>query len=195
MLSHSHDIVPGTYGQIIHSWQWRHNERDGVSNHQPHDCLLNRLFRRRSKKTSNLCVTGLCEGNSPGTGEFPAQRASHAENVSIWWRHYECFAANIPAIYYVASPIAFGWLPRASFTTEIMAWISNHMMTSSNGNIFRVTGPLCGEFTGHRWIPHTKASDAELWCFLWSAHKTTLRQIMMETPMIWDAVVLIMTSL
>ena len=34
---------------------------------------------------------------------------------------------------------------------------------------FRVTGPLCGEFPGHRWIPHTKASDAELWCFLWSA--------------------------
>ena len=42
------------------------------------------------------------------------------------------------------------------------------MMTSSNGNIFRVTGPLCGEFIGHRWIPHTKASDAELWYFLWS---------------------------
>ena len=40
------------------------------------------------------------------------------------------------------------------------------MMTSSNGNIFRVTGPLCGEFTGHRGIPRTKASDAELWCFL-----------------------------
>ena len=43
------------------------------------------------------------------------------------------------------------------------------MMTSSNGNIFRVTGHLYGEFTGRRWIPHTKASDAELWCFLWSA--------------------------
>ena len=43
------------------------------------------------------------------------------------------------------------------------------MMTSSNGNIFRVTSPLCGEFTGNRWIPLTKASDAELWCFLWSA--------------------------
>ena len=41
-------------------------------------------------------------------------------------------------------------------------------MTSSNGNIFRVTGPLCGEFTGHRWIPHTKASDVDLWRFLWS---------------------------
>ena len=43
------------------------------------------------------------------------------------------------------------------------------MMTSSNGNIFRVTGPLCGEFNGQRWIPRTKASDAKLWCFLWSA--------------------------
>ena len=42
-------------------------------------------------------------------------------------------------------------------------------MTSSNGNIFHVTGPLCGEFTGHRWIPLTKASDTELWYFLWSA--------------------------
>ena len=60
-----------------------------VSNHQPHDCLLNRLFRRRSKKTSKLRVTGLCAGNSPGTGEFPAQMASDAENVSIWWRHHE----------------------------------------------------------------------------------------------------------
>ena len=67
---------------------WRHNERDGVSNHQPHDCLLNRLFRRRSKKTSKLRVTGLCEENSPVTGEFPAQRASNAENDSIWWRHH-----------------------------------------------------------------------------------------------------------
>ena len=63
--------------------------RDSVSNHQPHDCLLNRLFRRRSKKTSRLRVTGLCVGNSPGTGEFPAQMASDAENVSIWWRHHE----------------------------------------------------------------------------------------------------------
>ena len=68
--------------------QWRHNERDSVSNHQPHDCFLNHLFRRRSKKTLKLRVTGLCVGNSPGTGEFPAQLASNAENVSIWWRHH-----------------------------------------------------------------------------------------------------------
>ena len=43
------------------------------------------------------------------------------------------------------------------------------MMTSSNGYILIVTLPLCGKPTGHRWIPRTKARDAELWCFLWSA--------------------------
>ena len=69
--------------------QLRNNERDGLSKHQPHDCLLNDLFRCRSKKTSKLRVTGLCEGNTPVTGEFPAQRASKAENVSILWRHHE----------------------------------------------------------------------------------------------------------
>ena len=50
--------------------------------------IVNRLFRRRSKKTSKPRVTGLCEGNSPVAGEFPAQKASNAENVSIWWRYH-----------------------------------------------------------------------------------------------------------
>ena len=68
--------------------RWRHNGRDSVSNHQPRDCLLNRLFRLRSKKTPKPRVTGFCAGNSPRTGEFPAQMASYAENVSIWWRHH-----------------------------------------------------------------------------------------------------------
>ena len=82
------------YQIIISCWhinislQWRHNGRDCVSNHQPHDCLLNHLFRRRSKKTSKLRVSALCAGNSPVTGEFPAQMVSNAENVSIWWRHH-----------------------------------------------------------------------------------------------------------
>ena len=75
---------------LVMGWplQWRHNGLDGVSDHQPHHCLLGRLFGLRSKKTSKLRVTGLCAGNSPGTGEFPAQMASNAENVSIWWRHH-----------------------------------------------------------------------------------------------------------
>ena len=45
-----------------HSLHWRHNDHDGISSHQPHGYLLNRLFRRRSKKTSKLRVTGLCVG-------------------------------------------------------------------------------------------------------------------------------------
>ena len=73
------------------------------------------------------------------------------------------------------------WLSQNS--CQAKPWIN--MMTSSNGNIFRVTGPLWGEFTGDRWIPLTKASDAELWCFIWSAPE----------PVIWDAIALIMTSL
>ena len=62
----------GHYVQEEITLKWRNNGCDGASNHQPHDCLLNRLFRRRSKKTPNPRVTGLCAGNSPGTGEFPA---------------------------------------------------------------------------------------------------------------------------
>ena len=62
-------------------------ERDGVSNHRRVDCLLNRFFRRRSKKTAKLRFTGPCGGNSPVTSEFPTQRANNAE-ISIWWRHH-----------------------------------------------------------------------------------------------------------
>ena len=51
--------------------RWRHNERDSVSNHQPHGCLLNGLLRHRSQKTSKLRVTGLCVGNSPGPVNSP----------------------------------------------------------------------------------------------------------------------------
>ena len=71
---------------------------------------------------------------------------------------------------------SFQWWPamyscHVTLVVFMGCWIndaSTSMMTSSNGNNFRVTGPLCGEFTGHRWIPLTKASDAELWCFLYS---------------------------
>ena len=63
----------------------------------------------------------------------------------------------------------FRWVWQLKSTQNQAKYLWFHMMTSSNGNIFRVAGHLCGEFTGPRWIPHTKASDAELWCFLWSA--------------------------
>ena len=68
------------------------------------------------------------------------------------------------------------------------------MMTSSNGYIFRVTGHLCGEFTGHRWILRTKANDAELWCFLSSASEYPVEQTIVRL-VIWNAIAVIMTSL
>ena len=79
--------------------KWRHNNRDGVSNQRRYDCLLNHLFRHRSNKTLKLRVTGHYAGNSLVTGEFPAQRASNAENISIWWRHHEI----VPLYYFKQS--------------------------------------------------------------------------------------------
>ena len=99
-IAHCHSLI----SWLLVTWQcqktlqWHHNECDDVWNHQPHNCLLNRLFRCRSKKTSKLCVTGLGEGNSLVTGEFSAQRPSNSENVSIWWHHYARTWANVLSI-------------------------------------------------------------------------------------------------
>ena len=119
--------------------RWRHNGRDGVSNHQPRDCLLNRLFRRRSKKTSKLCVTGLCAGNSPVTGEFPAQMASNAENVSISWRHHgQCsltpWLFNIDKLYRVFGNFRkkHGYIYQSSMTHICMKrWCQKWRKTNS----------------------------------------------------------------
>ena len=59
-----------TYHSLYPTLQWRHNGHDSVSIYQPHDCLLNGLFRCRSKKTK-LRATSLCDGNSPETGDSP----------------------------------------------------------------------------------------------------------------------------
>ena len=97
------------YGcNILHTIQWRHNERDGVTNHQPHNCLLNRLFKRRSKKTSKLRATGLCAGNSPITGESPHKGPVTRKNVSIWWRHQD---RNICR-----------FIPRTGLTLDCACW-------------------------------------------------------------------------
>ena len=62
----------------------------------------------------------------------------------------------------------------------------NNMMTSPNGNLFRVTGSLYGEFTGHRWNPLTEASEAELWCFFYLRLNKRLSKLLIcrwyETP-------------
>ena len=103
---------------------WRHNGPGGVSNHQPHHCLLNRLFGRRSRKTSKLRITGLCAGNSTVTGEFPAQMASNAENVSIWWRHHA--HRNSQRTYYNTQiDVGWGGVPWGHFTQHILKYNRN----------------------------------------------------------------------
>ena len=87
------------------SLQWRHDERDGVSNYRRLDCLPDRLFRPRSKKTSKLRAVGLCEGNSPVTGDFPKQRTSNAENVSSWWRQHVMVGVDGTAHEFIIMPV------------------------------------------------------------------------------------------
>ena len=81
-MVHGNEFLIWHYSDVIM------NERNGVSNHSHFDYLPNRLSKCRSNKKTKLCTTGLCEGNSPVTGDFLAQRASNSENVSIWWRHH-----------------------------------------------------------------------------------------------------------
>ena len=169
----------------LQALRWRHNDHPGVSNHQLHGCLLNRLFRRWWKKTSKLGVTGLCAGNSPGPVYSPHKGPVTRKMFpfdDVIMEVYNGFSRGIEPF-----ALLFSMMPRISprrfgvrlnmyaddgilyTSVATMWWTTNSMMTSSNGIIIRVTGHLCGEFTGPRWIPHTKASDAELWCFLCSA--------------------------
>ena len=136
---------------VIEFWyelRWRHNKRDSVSNHQPHDCLLNRLFRRRSKKSSKLRVTGLCVGNSPGTGEFPAQMASYAENLSIWWRHH----GNREMSIYVVQKL--NNLPMDTECYKIYTWFKITTPVSSwwchDRTDFHITGTFVKGITGQQ---------------------------------------------
>ena len=143
--------------------QRRYNGHSGVSNHQPHYCLLNRLFGRRSNKTSKLLVTGLCVGNSPGTGEFPAQMASNAENVSIRWRHHARYSwrhltsANAVqlSVYPGAQNLIITSLLRQN---DVMAsfWRNSNIITSCvQWNLQGLNGKAVGNTSNKTpWITH-----------------------------------------
>ena len=118
-------VPPELWPGDVPTLQWCHNGFDGVLNHQPHNGLLKHLFRRRSKKTSKLCATGLWVWNSPVTSEFPTQMASNVENVSIWWHHHE--VDNL-LVYF------FYWL--VCLPTEIMLCGMIIMINSSCGVAF-----------------------------------------------------------
>ena len=92
LWSHCNVHHTETRAWMIYSLQWRHNGRDSLSNRKPHDCFLNRLFRRRSKKTSKIQVTGLCAGKSPGPvnspHKWPVARKKFPFDDVIVYIHY-----------------------------------------------------------------------------------------------------------
>ena len=81
------------------------------------------------------------------------------ERISINIKYNRVLKYHINQMHII---ISIGIMPAVCHSQK---WCQNTMMTSSNESIFRVAGYLCGDFTGHRWIPCTKASDAELWRF------------------------------
>ena len=89
-----------------------------------------------------------------------------------WWPD-SCATQSIPhknaygfVVFYFPVVIFPDWVHVVHLSTVFRVALLP-VVTSSNGNIFRVTGHLYGKFTGSRWIPRTKASDAELWCFFY----------------------------
>ena len=111
-------------------------------------------FRRRSKKTSKLRATGLCAGNSPVTGEFPAQKASNAENVSIWWRHHDLLSyANpeygVATICHQVRCLPWGHLSLFHTATSLLIW---YKMFQCCWELFSTMGPF-NVFMKFQWVP------------------------------------------
>ena len=122
------------------SLQWRHNERYGV----------------RPKKTSKLCVIGLCEGNSPVTVEFRQQKASNAENVSIWWRHH------------VVGKCSLKMSTRAGFPTvwySLMAKHSPNGWSSASHGFESVLPEICFANNGNHIVKMRLTSYLHWWDF------------------------------
>ena len=136
---------------IIKWWYgitWIHNERDGVSNHLCLDCSLNRFFRARSKKTSKLHVTGLCDKGVVTRKMFPFDDVI-MENCITPSSCQSKLACH-----------GYCWNPTAKRSIYI------HHDDVIKYKHFPRHWPFVRGIHGHRWIPHTKTSDAELWCFL-----------------------------
>ena len=132
-----------------------------VSNRRHLDCLLKRLFGRRSKKTSKLRATGLCEGNSPVIGGFPSQRASNAENVPIWWRHH--FIHKVHAV--------------SCFVTDEFAHISFRFISENGITIFQGTTKI-----EHHFIVSTYHLLHRYDMIIFQSVKKLIRKAELESP-------------
>ena len=122
--------------------------------------LKQNFLRERYRDASSVCTAWLTAATlQSGSTVF---YNTETEMSSFWWIFHHWLHWKLSKRQLPVQPVIRIWSKWRHFR------FSEHV-TPSNENIFRVTGHLCGEFTGPRWIPHTKASDAELWCFLWSA--------------------------
>ena len=117
---------------------WRHNDHDCVSNHQPYDCLLNRLFRRKSKKTSKLRVAGLCVGNSPGPVNSPHKGPVTRKMFPFWWRHHG------PLLNHNKTHISWDVLDIINFVTALFKFYKNALAPNRRLAISNHHGELCG---------------------------------------------------
>ena len=124
----------------------------------------------------------ICSGmpSSRITDVWNTQKRLERNQCSLWYTYIEDGSGMVRAwqyqnIEWLRNKLWNKYFTRVDFDQASMSqWIYQFiikiiMMTSSNRNIFRVTGHLCGKFIGHQWILRTKTSDAELWCFLWPA--------------------------
>ena len=125
-----------------------------------------------------------CETNPLKSRQFSHGISNHRHFGSFSSLHNKQHQSTILLALWVKNPPVTGRFPSQTVIRKkvsISSWWRHQMET-----FFRVPGPLCGEFTGYRWIPLTKASDAELWCLPWSAHEQTVdlqsRRWWYETP-------------
>ena len=191
-------MLPDTPCEYPVIWQWL--ERVTRIHRQPESFILNICTVYPKKYAHSFCFAVLCCGYA--LTDFPI--SIRLTSLALWqsndcpsaskatlmntdkyfmWIHYERLHNHNKAKHNKTVCIFLGIYCIFVGTTMTAYRLHMHkhsnewrmcMMTSSNGNIFRVTGHLCGEFTGPRWIPHTKASDAKLWCLLWSAPESTV---------------------
>ena len=155
---------------------WRHNERNGVSNHWRLDCLLSCLFTRKSKKTSNLRVTGLCEGYLSVSGGFPSQRASNAEMVLfgdvIMDSVLSCFCQEVPA----DSLTKDQWRGNHLYEmTSLCATASLRVISVAHTGV-QAGHCQCSNSHGWTWWRHQMETFFLCyWFFVWRNHRCTWR--------------------
>ena len=142
---------------------WRHNDHDGVSNHQPHGCLLSRLFRRRSKKTSKLLVTGLCVGNSPGPvnspHKGPVTRKMFPFDDVIMWKLYKLH-------HFFRKDCHVIWWHTLELLGRIISTISTRELWGFYRNIYSASAAYFSKIAGNKKIIHICDTALIEWAFV-----------------------------